>query len=299
MEKSASFLFLTAKSLIVKKFVKDNVHHIVYENLNEFFTLTDGTKPPADKHRANKMKVKTLTSKDSWTYGDDETRGKFLDQRSSPDKGKDICADAVKTTMAEKEYKSLVKMALTYKKKLKFDDARGRLTVPKAIAGEDKYFAMRTNSSKPTVKIAINICGSACVQKEQFENVAKTAIPTIYALEAAGIPTEVYYCAFVDGCHETKEFKYTATHVKVKSAQERFNWTTFAPIFCLGSYREGMFNSWWASEYEANDGLGCPMDSSDIERKGNFGYTSVIGLNAAGPVDTVKTIFDNLKGARK
>jgi hypothetical protein len=41
------------------------------------------------------------------------------------------------------------------------------------------------------------------------------------------------------------------------------------------------------------------MDSSDIERKGNFGYTSVIGLNAAGPVDTVKTIFDNLKGARK
>lgn len=283
----------------MKKSIKDGVHHIVYENLKEFFTLTDGTNPPADKNPRNKMKVNTLESRDSWTYGDDKKRKTFLEQRANPEKGKEMCADAVKKTMSQKEYKDLVEQALTYKKKLKFDDVRGRLTVPRAIAGEDKYFAMRTNGSKPMVKIAINICGSACVDKEQFENVAKTAIPTIYALETAGIPTEVYYCAFVNGAHDTKEFQYTATHVKVKSAQERFNWTTFAPIFCLGSYRESMFNSWWASEYRAGDGLGCPMSSDDIEAKGNFGYTSVIGLNAVGPVDTVKTIFNNLKKARK
>lgn len=283
----------------MKKSIKDGVHHIVYEDLKEFFTLTDGTNPPADKNPRNKMKVKSLESRDSWTYGDDEKRKTFLEQRANPEKGKDMCADAVKKTMAEKEYKALVEQALTYKKKLKFDDVRGRLTVPRAIAGEDKYFAMRTNGSKPMVKIAINICGSACVDKEQFENVAKTAIPTIYALETAGIPTEVYYCAFANDVHDSREFQYTATHVKVKSAQERFNWTTFAPIFCLGSYRESMFNSWWASEYRAGDGLGCPMSSDDIEAKGNFGYTSVIGLNAVGPVDTVKTIFNNLKKARK
>ena len=195
--------------------------------------------------------------------------------------------------MASKEYKKLLEQALTYKKRVKFQDVGSKLNIPRAISGDDKYFTTYTSARKPIVKIAINICGSACVGQAEFIKVAKTAIPTIFALETAGISTEVYYCAFVDGCHEDHS-RFSATHVKIKSAQQRFNWTTFAPVFTLGSYRESIFASWAYDENRCCSGLGRPMADRYITERNNYDYSAVIGLNAVGPVDTVQEIFKNL-----
>jgi len=280
----------------MKRFVKDDTYHIVYENLHEFFTLTDPTNPPADMYSDNDdERRQLLDSSDGWRYGDEKTKKKYYEVRFDPSKGKTMCAEAVKKTMADGSYKKLIRQALTYRKRIKFEDHGFRLNVSKAISGEDRYFGVYKNSRKPVVKIAINICGSASVNQEAFRKVAQTAIPTIYALETAGISTEVYYTAFVNGCHDCDdEFQYTITHVKIKSAQERFNWTTFAPVFCLGSYRESMFMSWISSKYEVNGGLGRPMDESTIKNKNNYGYTAVIGLNGVGPIDTVNQIFEKI-----
>jgi hypothetical protein len=241
----------------------------------------------------NEYQMRDMKGDTGWRYGQENDRDTFVVERFSPKKGKTLCAEAVKKTMADKSYKKLITQALTYKKRIKFDDNGARLSVPKAIAGEDKYFAKFTNARKPTVKICVNICGSASVSQDAFIKVAQTAIPTIYALETAGISTEVYYCAFAKGTHEDNA-EYTATHVKIKSSQQRFNWTTFAPIFTLGSYRESIFASWINSEYEVNGGLGQPMSDRQIQAKDNYGYTSVIGLNGVGPVETVNEIFIKL-----
>lgn len=229
----------------------------------------------------------------SWRYGDDRTKSKFESVRFDPKKGKDLCLDAVKSTMADKSYKKLMANAMTYRRKPKFQDVGSRLSVPRAIAGEDKYFVSLKAARKPTVKIAINICGSASVDKSAFERVAKTAIPTIYALEQAGITTEVYYCAFSHGTHDG--FDYSELAVKVKSAQQRFSWTLFAPIFCVGSYRDNIFAAWSNCDVNTCSGLGRPMNESTIESMNNLGYDSVIGLNAVGPVENVGSIFNKIK----
>ena len=103
----------------------------------------------------------------------------------------------------------------------------------------------------------------------------------------------MWFTAFARGTHATAA-KYSATEVLLKSAEQRFNWTTFAPVFTLGSYRESIFLSWIYSEHETDGGLGRPMSDSDIAAKDNFGYTSIIGFNAAGPVSTVNNIFKSL-----
>lgn len=279
----------------MKRFKKDNTYHIVYDSLADFFANTDPNKPPADMNRANESNHREVKSSDrSWRFGNDSTRENFYEKRLDPNKGRAICADAVKGVMADKSYKSLIKQAITHRKRIKYEDHGFRLNVSKAISGEDRIFGVYKNSRKPTVKIAINICGSASVDQDGFINVAKTAIPTIYALETAGISTEVYYTAFAANTHEDTA-DYTGTHVLIKSAQQRFSWTTFAPVFCLGSYRESIFLSWIYSDQEVSSGLGRPMEDYQIERQGNYGYTSVIGLNAVGPVRTVKEIFNKLK----
>lgn len=277
----------------MKTFIKDDTYHIIYEDLNDFFTNTDPNKPSKTMNSQNEYQMRDLRGDTGWRYGQEDNRDTFVVERFNPTKGKNLCAEAVKKTMADKSYKKLITQALTYKKRIKFDDSGARLSVPKAIAGEDKYFAKFTSAKKPTVKICINICGSASVSQDAFIKIAQTAIPTIYALETAGISTEVYYCAFAKGTHEDAA-EYTATHVKIKSSQQRFNWTTFAPVFTLGSYRESIFASWINSEHEVSGGLGQPMSHYQIEAKNNYGYTSVIGLNAVGPVETVNEIFGKL-----
>lgn len=278
----------------MRRFIKDNTYHTVYDNLHEFFQSTDLSKTPQGMHSDNASDWRELKGNSSWRYGDDRTKDKFYEVRFDSTKGKTMCADAVKKTTQDSTYKKLLRQAMTYRKRIKYEDHGFRLNVSKAIGGEDRYFGVYKNSRKPIVKIAINICGSACVDAEQFKKVAQTAIPAIYALETAGICTEVYYCAFSKGTHKMKEADYSAVHVKIKSSQERFNWTTFAPVFCLGSYRESIFAAWISSDYEVNSGLGTPMRDSVIFNKNNFGYTSVIGLNGVGAIDTVTNIFEKI-----
>jgi hypothetical protein len=273
--------------------------HMQYDSVDDFFQHSD-TKTLVEKGighlpSSNRERIQEIAKGEekSWRYGDDETKSKFESVRFDPSKGKGLCLDAVKSTMADRSYKKLMANAMTYRRKPKFQDVGSRLSIPRAIAGEDKYFVSLKAARKPTVRIAINICGSASVDKEAFERVAKTAIPTIYALEQAGITTEVYYCAFSTRTH--KGFDHSQLSVKVKSAQQRFSWTLFAPVFCVGSYRDNIFAAWSNCDVATDMGLGCPMDQKTIEKFDNFGYDSVIGLNAVGPVENVGSIFNKIK----
>lgn len=279
------------------KLKEKDVFHIKYDSLNDFFKNTNINEPFSGMHSGNKSDYNDIKSdgkhSNSWRFGDENTQKEFYTTRFDPSKGKNMCAEDVKKTIKDKSYKNLIRQAMTYRKRVKYEDVGFRLNVPKAISGEDRYFSVYKNAKKPIVKIAINICGSACVDDVSFVKVAKTAIPTIYALETAGIATEVYYCSFSTRTHPN--FAATAVHVKIKSAEQRFNWTTFAPVFTLGSYRESIFLAWLYTDEKVNGGLGCPMDSSTIKQHNNFGYTSVIGLNTVGPVETVSEIFEKIK----
>jgi hypothetical protein len=280
----------------MKRYIDENgTYHIRYENLHEFFTLTDIKSPSPEMSSENKSNYSEMKGNKDWRYGDEKTMEKFHTVRFDSEKGKRMCQEEVKKTMSSKEYKDLIKQALTYRKRIKYEDHGFRLNVAKAISGEDRYFGVYKNANKPVVKIAINICGSACVNQKSFAKLAATAIPTIYALEQAGISTEVWYTSFSSGTHTSSNIKHTLTEVLLKSAQQRFNWTTFAPVFCLGSYRESIFLSWLYSSHKTSCGLGRPMTDSDIKQGNNYGYSSVIGFNAVGPVSEVSTIFDKIK----
>lgn len=273
--------------------------HMQYDSVDDFFQHSDAKsliqKGISHLPSSNRDRIEEIAKEDDrrWRYGDDKTKSQFESVRFDPKKGKDMCQDAVKSTMADKSYKKLMANAMTYRRKPKFQDVGSRLSIPRAIAGEDKYFVSLKAARKPTVRIAINICGSASVDKEAFERVAKTAIPTIYALEQAGITTEVYYCAFSTRTH--RGFDHSQLSVKIKSAQQRFSWTLFAPVFCVGSYRDNIFAAWSNCDVSTDSGLGCPMNQSTIESFDNFGYDSVIGLNAVGPVENVGSIFNKIK----
>jgi hypothetical protein len=273
--------------------------HMYFDSVDDFFQNSNAAaiKEKGMDHlpSGNRSQIDEITrqSERSWRYAEEKDKTKFEKVRFDPTKGKEMCADAVKSTMADKSYKKLMANAMTYRRKPKFQDVGSRLSVPRAIAGEDKYFVSLKAARKPTVKIAINICGSASVGASAFAKVARTAIPTIYALEQAGITTEVYYCAFSTGTHNG--FDHSQLAVKVKSAQQRFSWTLFAPIFCVGSYRDNIFAAWSNCDIPVGHGLGRPMNESDIQENNNFGYDSVIGLNAVGPVENVGSIFNKIK----
>jgi hypothetical protein len=276
-----------------------NILRMYFDSVDDFFQNSDAAaikaKGISHLHNSNHDQIEKIseTKQDNWRYADEKSKDKFEKTRFDPSKGKKMCLEAVKSTMADKSYKKLMANAMTYRRKPKFQDVGSRLSIPRAIAGEDKYFVSLKSARKPTVKIAINICGSASVNAEAFAKVARTAIPTIYALEQAGITTEVYYCAFSNGTHEG--YKYSELAVKVKSAQQRFSWTLFAPIFCVGSYRDNIFTAWSNCDVETDYGLGRPMTESDIQKNNNFGYDSVIGLNAVGAVENVGSIFNKIK----
>jgi len=286
----------------LKTFIQGDTYHLVYDSIGDFFTNTDPDTPAPKMNPKNKSNHKDCFKGDngSWRYGDESGRSKYYDVRFDPKKGKDMCQTEVKKTMSDPKYKELLRQALTYRKRISFEDHGFRLDVSKAISGDDRYFRQFKNARKPVVKIAINICGSASVDSGQFRKIATTAVPTIYALEQAGIATEVWYCAFAKNTHEPgdEDFDYSATHVLIKSSQQRFNWTTFAPIFTLGSYRDSIFLSWVKSEYVATGGLGRPMHSHELDARNNYGYTSVIGLNAPGAMSEVKNLFAKIQKSK-
>lgn len=275
------------------------VLHMYFDSVDDFFQNSDAVaiKEKGMDHlpSTNQSQIRTIAKSktESWRYGEEGSKDKFQKTRFDPTKGKDMCSEAVRSTMADRSYKKLMANAMTYRRKPKFQDVGSRLSIPRAIAGEDKYFVSLKAARKPTVKIAINICGSASVDAKAFAKVARTAIPTIYALEQAGITTEVYYCAFSTGTHNG--FAHSELAVKVKSAQQRFSWTLFAPIFCVGSYRDNIFAAWSNCDVKTDSGLGYPMDQASINKLGNLGYDSVIGFNAVGPVENVGEIFSKIK----
>ena len=275
------------------------VLHMYFDSVDDFFQNSDAVaiKEKGIDHlpSTNQSHIREIAKSktESWRYGEEGSKDKFQKTRFDPTKGKDMCSEAVKSTMADRSYKKLMANAMTYRRKPKFQDVGSRLSVPRAIAGEDKYFVSLKAARKPTVKIAINICGSASVDAKAFAKVARTAIPTIYALEQAGITTEVYYCAFSTRTHNG--FAHSELAVKVKSAQQRFSWTLFAPIFCVGSYRDNIFAAWSNCDVNTDSGLGYPMDQANINKLGNLGYDSVIGFNAVGPVENVGEIFSKIK----
>lgn len=280
----------------MKTLVKGDTEFYMYESVGDFFRNTDPENPLPTMHSNNGGMLREIKGdpSGSWRYGDDRSRTKFYENRFNPDKGKKKCVEKVKKTMADKEYKKLIQQARTYRKRIEFSDHGFRLNVSKAISGEDRYFGVYKNARKATVKIAINISGSCSVSDEAFANIAATAIPTIYALEQAGICTEVWYCEFSSGVFIGVKEKHALFQVKMKSAQERFSWTTFAPVFCLGSFRESFFLSAVYSENKVSSGLGTPMNQSTIEAHDNYGYDAVIGLNAVGPVKQVNSIFEKI-----
>ena len=183
---------------------------------------------PDTMHQDNKDDYERILndSSNTWRYGNEESKDTFLKTRNDPSKGKTLCAESIKLTMADKSYKALITQALTYKKKIKYKELGSRISVPRAIGGDDQYFITSKNASKPTVKLAINMCVSAGCDDEMLMRIAKSAIPTIYALETAGICTEIWLCTFSSGAFRNDAgFDYDVTQVRIKSAQERFNWT--------------------------------------------------------------------------
>ena len=272
---------------------------MTYRSLADFLEDTVQTcdQLPDTVHRDNLSDYQNIqeSSSDSWRYGSEYSQDNYFRVRFDASKGKKLCENSLKTLMAGKEYKSLVQQALTYKKKLSYTDTGSKLSVSRAIAGEDRYFVKTKNAARPTVKIAINVGVSACVDDRELVNIAVSAVPVVYALETAGICTEIWLCCFTKSQFYNVPFKYSVTQVCVKTAQQRFNWTMFAPTFTSGIFRHSMFLTWLRQPYEISSGYGSPMDSDDIANRDNFDYAAVIGANGPGPVKQIEQIFSKIK----
>ena len=281
----------------MKTKIVGDTFYITLDSFKEFLNVSTSDIPDTanDSNRSDHSEILNETQ-NGWRYGSEGKKGKFLNARMDPSKGKTLCAEAIKTTMADKTYRDLIKQAVTYKKKIKYKELGSRISVPRAVGGDDQYFVTSKNASKPTVKLAINMCVSAGCDDNMLMNIAKSAIPTIHALETAGICTEIWLCTFSQNAFYNNDgFKYDITQVRIKSAQERFNWTTFAPVFTTGAYRHTFFLTWLSQQYEMRSGYGSPMSDSTMREHDNYGYAAIIGNNAPGPVELVKQVFSQLK----
>lgn len=266
-----------------------------YKSLHEFFAHTDREKMSETLRSYNVEQLNDISDDDisSWRYGSDKNLGNFLKMRTNPNHARNLCKDAINEKTNSKEYKDLLRMSLTHRKKPKLTDVGGRISVAHAVSGEEKYFIQTKSASRPTVKIGINLCVSATVNADDLIKISQQAIPTVYLLEAAGIATEIWMCTFSMYLYESAENELNVFQVPIKTAQQRFNWSTFSPVFSSGTYRYNFFRSWcMVEDKKVSGGLGIPMQGSDVERLGKeFGYTAVIGVNNAGMFDKVREIF--------
>lgn len=272
-------------------------NYVSYPKKDKFFSITDSKEVPSNLPSYNIQGIQDINKGEdsSWRYGKEENHKTLMENRFSQKKGKELCTEAIKTVMRSKEYKDILTAALTYRKKNALVDVGSRISIPHAIANDEKYFLKIKNASKPTAKIGINMCVSAMVSDQQLMQIAIRAVPMIYALETAGICTEVWMLTAVKNLYEDAKAPVSLFEVKLKSASERFSWTSIAPIFLCGTYRHNFFKSWLLQGPEANYGYGQPFSSSEMESYKNFGYTSIISNQGPGPVQNVQEIFKKIR----
>lgn len=277
--------------------IEDETYFIKFSSLNEFLQSTGKDAVYSDAHSSNKSSIEDLIadSYNNWRFGTEKSLDVYYDKRFNPEKGKNLCKKNLDKVLSSKDYKDSLKLALTYKKKINFLDVGHKIDVSRAISGDDKYFKTSKLQKKFSVKIAINVAVSAMCDDNDLMKIASTAIPIIYALEQAGICTEVWLVAFSENTYSTYDFKYTAIEICLKTAQERFSWTTFAPVFQTGSFRHSIFLTYYNSSYETYSHLGKPLDKKDLSKKDNYGYAVIIGANAPGPVTIINEIFNKIK----
>ena len=280
-----------SKIFNVQAQIINNTYRITYKSLGEFLNDTEKAPFPSDAHSDNESDYNEIRNERSceWRYGSEKLVENYYDERFKPDKGRRLCQNDLNKMLCSKEYKDSLKIALTYKKRLNFKEEGNRISVPRALTGDDKCFITSKTSRKPTVKIAINMCVSACVDDQGLMKIAMSAIPVVFALEQAGICTEIWLCGLSTGTHE--DIDHTLVEVCIKTAQQRFSWTTFAPVFQAGTYRHGMFLTWLRAPYSATYGYGSPMRDDTMKENDNYGYVSIIGNHAPGPLETVREIF--------
>jgi len=272
--------------------VENDTYRMKYQSLAEF--LYDSESAPYPVNGANKSDFDKITSdrENSWRYGTEHVNTKFFHERFEPVKGKKLCEQTIKELTASKDYRKILQLALTHKKKVSFKDYGSRIDVARAISGDDNCFIRQKTARKPIARIAINVGVSACVTEKEMLQIAKTAIPVIFALEQSGICTEVWLVAFVDELFDNSPCRIAATEICVKTAQQRFNWTMFAPFFQTGTFRHSIFLTWTRAPYKLGFGYGTPLNDTSIKRHKNFGYTSVIGNNNPGYISMIKEILN-------
>lgn len=280
----------------MKSVVENNLLRVTYQNLLEFYKHTDIKTIPQDLPSDNRDNLKEIIKNptDSWRYGNEDDHSKYLATRMDPKKGKSLSQDEIKKVISTSEYKKVLTKALTYRKKINFRDAGSRIDIPRAVSGDDKIFVQQKSASKPVVKLAMNMCVSAMCSDEDLMKISLRTVPVIYALESAGIATEVWLCTFNTGLY-CNSIDHALVEVKVKSAQERFNWITFGPLFCTGTYRDNFFKSWCLQPYETTNGLGYPMDANKIKENNNYGYATVVTNQGPGPVESIQDLFSKIK----
>lgn len=273
-----------------------------YKSLHELFQHTDRTVDECanngyHRHNMNEMAELDNDGRDNWRFGKNQDLDRFKEQRLNPSYGRDMCRNELRKVMSTKEYRSLISQAMTYRKKMSYQDTGTRISVPHAVTGEDKYFIRMKNGTKPTVNISINIGASCGVDAEDLQKIAVRAVPIIYALETAGICTNVVASVFVDRCYENHQpARYTIFEVPLKNPQQRFNWTTFAPVFQPGFFRYNFFKAMYMSSYETSGGLGCPLDSHELDMVNQFlHYDTIVGVNKVGTFDEITRVFREKK----
>jgi len=133
------------------------------------------------------------------------------------------------------------------------------------------------------------------VSDEQLMQIAIRAIPMVYALETAGICTEVWMLTAVRNLYENAETPVSLFEVKLKSASERFSWTSIAPVFLCGTYRHNFFKSWLLAGPEITYGYGRPFSASEMEMYNNFGYASIISNEGPCAVQNVQEVFKKIR----
>jgi len=282
----------------MKRTLKDDHLNVVFESLKEYFDYTETTTyANSCPNKGELMDLDKESKRDDsnhWRYGDQRSFSGYQEKRLNPNLSRELCKTNLEKINKSSEYKKLLTQALTYRQKLKFQDTGNRISVPHAIAGDDRYFVVTKSASKPTAKIAINMAVSCGVGTDDLVKISCKAVPLIKLLEASGIPTEAWLIFPSEETHEG--IKTSIYEVKIKSAQQRFSWTTFSPVFCSGIWRYNAFRAFYLEDMTTGWGLGRPMEKDKIQNSfNNFGYTSIVGANGPGPIESIEEVFKKLK----
>lgn len=252
--------------------------YAIFKNYDHFIACTDtnlGYNKLATLSKCstnqNTYSEATGGSESSWRYGSEKHKDyiKRTSERIAEPKTLALSKKNLKEHLNSRDVIALQKRMMSEKKRRRFNETQGVMSIPRILTGNIDYFSIRKKKKIVGIKIGIKGTLTCNFEESAFVNMISSLIITVRMLEFIGIPVELHYIADAQGLSRSRDYSRQGIVFPLKLGGERMNLNKICMIGGPGHFRHHVFAAWALHlTGERSDGLGRQTDTEyDVDAK--------------------------------